>query len=64
MGLFDGTKIHAGNQRGPGNVIIKNEGESIILTFKNPNLQLQIEVSKRLENLREKSLDAQLLQGN
>jgi len=63
MGLFGGTKTRAGNQGGPDNVVIKGEGESIVLTYKDPNLQLQLEVSKKLENLQEKSLEAAIAAG-
>ena len=48
MGLFGGTNMRAGYRGGPDNVVIKGkgegegegEGESIILPFKDPNLQL------------------------
>ena len=64
MSLFGTPKIRSGNLGGPDSVVIRGTGESTILSYRDPNLRIEIEISDSIKDLAEGGAEAAIKTGD
>ncbi|MFM2275780.1 MAG: hypothetical protein RL211_1652, partial [Pseudomonadota bacterium] len=63
MSIFGTPKPRSGNLGGPDNVVILGEGQSIVMTYRDPNAAVEISISNDLKDMGTSSIEAAIALG-
>ena len=57
MSIFGTPRTRSGHLGGPASVVISGEGQSTVLTYRDPNLAVEISISDKLKEMGNTTLE-------